>query len=198
MVLVGQKKVQDKLVDPKCVTNMHRITPKIGCIMTGLPADAEAQVGRAREEAADFLYKNGYEIPVEYLAKRLATINQVYTQHASMRAFGVMMILCGVDKAKGPQLYRVDPAGSYRGFKGTAAGVKEAAAMNFLEKKLAKGTDTNLQDTIELAVLTLQTVLATDFKSSDVEVAYIDGNGKFAQLDEDKIDEALNNIAERD
>ena len=118
VVLVGQKKVEDKLVDPKCVTNMHRITPKIGCIMTGLPADAEAQVGRAREEAADFLFKNGYEIPVEYLAKRLATINQLYTQHASMRAFGVMMILCSVDKAKGPQLFRVDPAGSYRGFKG--------------------------------------------------------------------------------
>ena len=81
---------------------------------------------------------------------------------------------------------------------GTAAGVKEAAALNFLEKKLANGTDTNLQDTIELAVLTLQTVLATDFKSSDVEVAYIDGDGKFTRLDEDQIDEALNNIAERD
>ena len=47
-------------------------------------------------------------------------------------------------------------------------------------------------------MLTLQTVLATDFKASDVEVAFIDGDGKFTQLDEDKIDEALNNIAERD
>ena len=136
MVLVGQKKVEDKLVDPKCVTNLHRITPKIGCIMTGLPADAEAQVGRAREEAADFLFKNGYEIPVEYLAKRLATINQLYTQHASMRAFGVMMILCSVDKMKGPQLS--SRSLDVQGFKGTAAGVKEAAAMNFLEKSLER------------------------------------------------------------
>ena len=41
---------------------------------------------------------------------------------------------------------------------GTAAGDKDLAAMNFLEKKLKEKTDRNLQDTIELAILTLQNV----------------------------------------
>lgn len=54
-------------------------------------ADAEAQVSRVRKEAADFRYKYGYEIPVEALAKRLANINQVYTQQAGMRPLGVCM-----------------------------------------------------------------------------------------------------------
>lgn len=48
--------------------------------MTGSIADARASVSRARSEAAEFRYKYGYEMPCDVLSKRLANINQVYTQ----------------------------------------------------------------------------------------------------------------------
>lgn len=60
-----------------------------------LAADAIAQVQRAREKAHKFRYENGYDIPVSFLAKKMADINQLYTQHASMRALGCIMMLCG-------------------------------------------------------------------------------------------------------
>jgi len=76
---------QDKLIDPSSVSHVFKISSSVGCVMTGSIADARASVDRARGEAAEFRYKYGYEMPCDVLAKRLANINQVYTQR--VRAF---------------------------------------------------------------------------------------------------------------
>ena len=94
--------------------------------------------------ASEFRHTYGYEVPVDYLAARLADQAQVYTQvlrstcctaslafvaapcahvhgcaaqHAYMRPLGVVPILCGIDEERGPQLFKVDPAGYFVGYK---------------------------------------------------------------------------------
>ena len=74
---ITQRKVQDRLVDASSVTSIYRITDTIGCLMIGLQPDIRAQVDRVRYEANEFMYQNGYAMPVHVLAKRIADICQV-------------------------------------------------------------------------------------------------------------------------
>lgn len=167
--------------------------------MTGLLPDARAQVSRVRHEAAEFKYKYGYDIPADVLAKRLANINQVYTQNAGMRPLGVSMTLIGFDVEKGSQLFKCDPAGYYVGYKATSSGPKHQEANNYLEKKMKKGLPETVDDTVELAIVTLSSVLSVDFKKSDLEIGIVSAaDPLFKTLSETEIDEHLTRITEKD
>jgi len=199
VVMVTQKKVPDKLVDPTSMTSMYKITPNIGCMVVGLPPDARAQVQRARYTAAEFKYKNGYEIPVHYLSQKMANNAQLYTQHAFMRASGTVAIFCAIDEEKGAQLYRVDPAGHFSGHRGCAAGPKEQEACNLLQTSLKANSSMNLNETLQCAILTLQTVIGSDLRPTDLEVSVVSTHSRrFRVFTEEDIDEALTAISERE
>jgi 20S proteasome subunit alpha 1 len=98
-----------------------------------------------------------------------------------------------------PQVFKVDPAGYYVGYKATASGQKQQEAINHLEKKLKKDPQLNTQDTIELALTTLSSVLAVDFKANELEVGVVTKDQpQFHVLTEDEIDAHLTRITERD
>ncbi|KIP10596.1 hypothetical protein PHLGIDRAFT_33813 [Phlebiopsis gigantea 11061_1 CR5-6] len=218
-VVITQKKVPDKLLDSDTITHLYSITPSIGCVMTGLVADSQAQVYRARAEAAEFRYKYGYEITPDALARRLANINQVYTQRAAMRPLGISMVLIGIDPEFGPQCFKLDPAGYFVGFHATAAGQKQQEAMNHLEKKWKKldsgnggedalkaGKTLSRAEVIEMAIEAISTVHATDYKPGEVEIGIVsEGDeedpktrGQWRVLPEDEVEKHLLAYAEKD
>lgn len=158
---------------------------------------------RARYTAAKFRFKMGYEMPVHYLAKRLADTSQVYTQHAWMRPLGVATMLAAVDDEAGPQLFKCDPAGSYGGYRACAAGEKETEAVNFLEKKLPQqGMPELARDAaVRLAIATLQTVTGADLRASELEIGVVEvaaHDRRFHLLSAQEIDAFLTQIAESD
>ncbi|KAJ4991509.1 Proteasome subunit alpha type-6, partial [Stagonosporopsis vannaccii] len=208
-VVISQKKVPDKLIEPSSVSHIFKLSPSVGCVMTGSIADARASVSRARGEAAEFRYKYGYEMPCDVLAKRIANISQVYTQRAYMRPLGVATTLISLDSEFGPQLYKCDPAGYYVGYKATASGPKTQEALNFLEKKLKnkEHAEGNWEEVVELAITALSTVLSVDFKKGELEVGIVGGpkldgqegtDAAFRALTEEEIDERLQSIADKD
>jgi len=198
-VVVTQKKVPDRLMDPKSVSHMYAITPQIGCLATGRTPDCKAQIQRARYEAADFKYKYGYSIPVHVLARRIADIAQVNTQSASMRPLATVCLLIGVDDEKGPQVFKVDCAGHYLPFFAAASGMKEQEAVNFLEKRVEAMKEYDADETVRTAIMCLGSVLGSDFRGTEIEVAVVDGKqGKFTTLTEEEIESHLNAIADSD
>ncbi len=129
---------------------------------------------------------------------------------------------CSVDDEAGPQLYKVDPAGHYVGFRATAAGaraalrpsvltvtfaslslsagVKEQDAVNSLEKSFKNMAPGALpsDDAVRLAITTMQSVLTSDFKSGEVEIGVAVRGERFRPLTEAEIERHLTAIAERD
>jgi len=198
-VIVTQKKVPDKLIDPQSVTSVYQLTEKIGAVVIGMVADGKSQVQRARYEAGKWLYRYGYEITVDMLAKRISDINQVYTQNAEMRPLGCSSIFIGYDDEQGPLIYKTDPAGYFCSFRACSVGPKQQQANSYLEKKVKKRQDFSFDETVELAIQCLQTCLGVDLRSGDVEVAVVRKDNKiFTRMPEEEVEKHLTTISEKD
>lgn len=114
-----------------------------------------------------------------FLLGCLSVCLQIYTQHAYKRSFAVVLMLGAVDDEKGPQLFRVDPAGHFLGYKASAAGVKEQEAVNLLEKHFKSDAGAagamSADETIRAAITTMQGILTSDFKAAEIEMSIVSG-----------------------
>ena len=104
-----------------------------------------------------------------------------------------------VDDEAGPQLFKIDPAGHFLGYKACAAGVKEQEASNLLEKAFKKVGETGEPvDAIKVAIATFQSLLSADFKADEIEVAVAARGARFRVLSTAEVEAQLVALAERD
>lgn len=197
VAVVTQKKVVDRLVKPESVSHLWQITPKVGCLLTGNMADAKSLIQRARYEAGQWTFDYGYSAPSHVIAKRMADLAQVNTQSAGMRPLACIALIIAVDNEDGPSIFKVDCAGHYLPFFAAAAGPKEQEATNFLEKKREELPNYDQDQVVRTAITCLGSVLGSDFKGSEIEVATVVGTkGTFTTLTEAEIEGHLNAIAD--
>ena len=108
----------------------------------------------------------------------------------------------GIDDEKGPQVFKIDPAGRCEGFRGCTAGQKDQEAMTLLEKAYKKKAQTggafNLEEATETVIETLQNVIGADFKAQDIEVAILTtADTTFRLLPSTEVERFLNRIADK-
>ncbi|KAF7007570.1 hypothetical protein CFC21_022498 [Triticum aestivum] len=192
----------DPLLDTADPPFMHlfQITERLGMLATGMPghddtlpfylstsvlltgifvteADGRALAQQARNEAAGFRYKWGYEMPPKMLAQWLGDRAQVRTQHDGMRPYRVVATVVGIDEEKGtPELFTCDPAGQVLGHKATSVGLEDQEAIEFLEEAMAGNSSLSFQETMEMAVSALRHVLEDNNQGHDIEVGVVRKN----------------------
>lgn len=132
-MIATDKKVPSTLIDKKAVQKIHMINGSIGVVYSGMGPDYRVLVRKARKKAQAYFLKYKEDIPVLQLVREVADVMQEFTQSGGVRPFGVSLLICGCDE-DGPQLYQVDPSGSYFGWRASAMGKNFVNAKTFLEK----------------------------------------------------------------
>ncbi|KAG5379990.1 hypothetical protein IGI04_027832 [Brassica rapa subsp. trilocularis] len=200
VVIATEKKLPSILVDEEStVTNVNlmsllqvqkiqHLTPNIGVVYSGMGPDFRVLVRKSRKQAEQYnrLYKE--PIPVTQLVRETATVMQEFTQSGGVRPFGVSLLVAGYDD-KGPQLYQVDPSGSYFSWKASAMGKNVSNAKTFLEKRYTE--DMELDDAIHTAILTLKEGFEGEISSKNIEIGKIGADKVFRVLTPAEIDDYL-------
>ena len=121
VVLATEKKMPSTLVEETSISKIQLLTDEIGITYSGMGPDFRVLTRMARKDTQVYYRTYQESIPCSQLVRETATTMQEFTQQGGVRPFGVSLLMAGYD-ANGPQLYQVDPSGSYFGWKASAIG----------------------------------------------------------------------------
>ncbi|MDG6983387.1 MAG: archaeal proteasome endopeptidase complex subunit alpha [Nitrososphaerota archaeon] len=173
-VVLAVEEKQKKLQSTESVVKMFQIDDHVGAVGAGYIPDARIQVDSARVLAQSNRLIYDEPVDVEAIAKRIADMNQQYTQYAGVRPFGVSLIIAGVDA--GPVVYLADPTGTYSGFHAIAIGQGSDQVNDYLEKNYSG--DLNLDDAVTLAIECIYLVSEDKTGTSHIKVAVVEADTK--------------------
>ncbi|PIA13426.1 N-terminal nucleophile aminohydrolase [Coemansia reversa NRRL 1564] len=200
VVIATEKKTGSSLIDISSLEHMAMICDSIGMVYSGMGPDFRVLVNSARKMAQAYWRTYMEDPPVRILVKELASIMQEFTQSGGVRPFGVSLLLAGVDE-RGPNLYQVDPSGSYFPWKAAAIGKNMVNSKTFLEKRY--NSDMELEDAVHTSILTLKEGIEGQMTEDSIDIGIIstapaaqEGGAKpvFKRLTTAEIKDYLSNI----
>jgi len=191
VVLATEKKTPSPLVDETTLTKIENLSENVGVVYAGMPPDFRVLLKRGRKMAQQ--YYNVYRelIPVSQIVREEAAVMQEFTQSGGVRPFGISLMVAGFDEA-GPQLFQVDPSGSYFGWKASAIGKNHVNAKSFLEKRYSE--DVELEDAIHTAILTLKEGCEEAISAENIEIGIVGTDRKFRVLTPAEVQDYLGEV----
>ncbi len=191
VVLIVDKRLSSKLIEPKSIEKIFKIDSHIGCATSGLVADARALVDRARIECQVNAFNYSEDLAVETLVKKICDFKQSYTQYGGVRPFGTAMLMAGID-ASGPHLYETDPSGAMMAYKAGGIGAGRNEVMEVFEKDF-KDNMTQTQ-AVNLGLKALSAANENNLKSEVVEIAIINPEKEFHTLSSEEVVKVVKKI----
>src|SRR5512136_3418150 len=187
-IVLGSEENIEALEEAEYSWKIFRVDEHVGAAIVGLSSDGRILIDQARIYAQSNKLTFDEPIDVEVVTKRICDIQQMYTQHAGVRPFGVSMIFAGVDKT-GPRVFGTHPSGTYRGYKARAEGAGRETVFNILKEEYKE--DMELENATKLAVKCLAKALEARQLPLRIKVATISTETKKMEFLTDEKTEAM-------
>ncbi|KFW82562.1 Proteasome subunit alpha type-5, partial [Manacus vitellinus] len=191
--LAVEKRITSPLMEPSSIEKIVEIDSHIGCAMSGLIADAKTLIDKARVETQVRSHKSweclgspgkGKIIPVKELEWERdlgmpggsggvdppcpAPCPTVPSCLPQSRPFGVALLFGGVDE-KGPQLFHMDPSGTFVQCDARAIGSASEGAQSSLQEVYHKSM--TLKEAIKSSLVILKQVMEEKLNATNIEVS---------------------------
>lgn len=191
VILVVDKRVSSKLVEPESIEKIYDVDDYIGCATSGLVADARVLVDEARKAAQIHKVNYGENIGVEMLVKKVCDYKQQYTQYGGARPFGTSLLMAGVDDM-GVHLFETDPSGALVAYKATCIGSGRPVVMDILEKEFKDKM--SFEAALKLGLKALGAAIEDNPSAESVEIGVVEKDKKFRRLTETEISKVISKI----
>ncbi|XP_015790612.1 proteasome subunit alpha type-5 [Tetranychus urticae] len=196
VILAVEKRVTSPLMEPATTEKIAEIDAHIGCACSGLMADSRTLVDRARVEAQNHWFLYNENMSVESVTQSVSNLAIQFGDsdsdgNAMSRPFGVAILFAGCDE-DGPQLFYMDPSGTYVQCDAKAIGSGCEGAQQALQEAYSKSL--SLTAALKVLLTILKQVMEEKLNSSNVEVAIITPAAGYRMLSKEEIENAIKEI----
>jgi len=196
VVLAVEKRVTSTLMEPTTIEKIVELDSHIGCAVSGLMADSRTMVDRARVEAQNHWFTYNETITVESLAQATSNLAIQFGDsdddgNAMSRPFGVAILFAGVDY-RGPQLFHMDPSGTFVQYDAKAIGSGCEGAQQALQETYHKSM--TMAEALKAACTILKQVMEEKLDSSNIEIATITKERNFHMFTKDEVADIIKTI----
>lgn len=191
VVLLIDKRITSKLVEPTSIEKIFQIDDHIGCATSGLVADARALVEYARVTSQINMVTYSEKMPVELLVKKICDFKQNFTQYGGVRPFGTALLLAGVDDT-GIHLFETDPSGALMSYKAASIGAGRNAVMEIFEDGYKENM--SLDDAVMLGLQALQKATEGEAATPTVEIGIVSRGEKFRKMSKEEVKKYMDKL----
>jgi len=196
VVLAVEKRVTSPLMEPTTIEKIVEIDNHIGCAVSGLMADSRTMVDRARVEAQNHWFTYNEKMSVESVAQAVSNLAIQFGDsdndgNAMSRPFGVAILFAGIDE-KGPQLFHMDPSGTFVQYDAKAIGSGSEGAQQSLQEAYHKGL--TMKEALKTSLVILKQVMEEKLNSTNVEVAAVTPLKTFHMFSKEEVEDVIKTL----
>ncbi|KAK3588264.1 hypothetical protein CHS0354_022111 [Potamilus streckersoni] len=196
VVLAVEKRVTSPLIEPSSIEKILEVDNHIGCAMSGLIADSRTLIDKARVEAQNHWFTFNEKMSVESVTQAVSNIALQFGDDDAdpgvmSRPFGVALLFAGIDD-KGPQLYHIDPSGTFIQYDAKAIGSGSEGAQQALQEVYHKSI--TLKEACKASLTILKQVMEEKLNSTNVEMATVTPEKMFHVCTKEELEEVIKDI----